>query len=255
MNQANSVNLKIVALLLALCAMRFFGSEVHAMQKPRHIVLLGASVGEAWKIEYLPDRLMKSDSSPLTPDALLLKAFPYRFEYVGEYQFDKSKALQQVLQRKENRPDAVLLKECAAYFPGDLANYRNLIKMWVGDCLRKGVMPILVSVAPVRGPSFWKLQYWKNLVKRIVYPNKSTVEARLRELTAFNDWIRKYALEQNLQVLDLEKALRVSGTDRHLKVDLDGGDGLHLNQKAYSILDQIILPTLAQAFRNDKIKK
>jgi len=222
------------------------------MQKTKHIILLGASVGKSWNIESLPNRIRQSNtnnsSNPINPKNLI----NYRFEYVGEYQFDKSKALEQILQRKENKPDAIFIKECAAYFPGDLANYRNLMKMWVGDCLRKGVIPILVSVAPVREPSFWKLQYWKSIVKKIIYPNRPTVEARLKDLTTFNDWIRKYALEQNLQILDLERALRVSEIDRHLRADLDEGDGLHLNQKAYSILDQTILPTLAQAFRKRK---
>ena len=221
------------------------------MQKLKHIVLLGASVGKAWNIESLPNRIRQSNtnnsSNPINPKNLI----NYRFEYVGEYQFDKSKALQQILQRKENRPDAVLLKECAVYFPGDNAEYRNLIKSWVAECQKKGVTPVLVTVAPVREPTIWKLQYWKNIVKKVVYPNKPTVEARLRDLTAFNDWIRNYALEQNLQVLDLEKALRVSESDRHLRVDLDGGDGLHLNQEAYALLDQIVLPTLDQAFKKN----
>jgi len=221
------------------------------MQKPKHIVLLGASVGKAWNIESLPNRIRQSNtnnsSNPINPKNLI----NYRFEYVGEYQFDKSKALQQILQRKENRPDAVLLKECAVYFPGDNAEYRNLIKSWVAECQKKGVTPVLVTVAPVREPTIWKLQYWKNIVKKVVYPNKPTVEVRLRDLTAFNDWIRRYALEQKLQLLDLEKALRVSESDRHLRVDLDGGDGLHLNQEAYALLDQIVLPTLDQAFKKN----
>jgi lysophospholipase L1-like esterase len=99
-------------------------------------------------------------------------------------------------------------------------------------------------VAPVREPSILKLQYWKNIVKKVIFPGKPTVEARLRDLAAFNDWIRKYALEQNLPILDLEKALRISETDRRLRDDFDGGDGLHLNQNAYSLLDQTMLITL-----------
>ena len=61
------------------------------MEKPKHIVLLGASVGKDWKIEDLPKRLTIHN---------------YQFEYVGEYQFDKTKPLQEILQRKENKPDA-----------------------------------------------------------------------------------------------------------------------------------------------------
>jgi lysophospholipase L1-like esterase len=73
---------------------------------------------------------------------------------------------------------------------------------------------------------------------------KPTVVARLREVTSFNDWVRKYASEQKLALLDLEKILRISEVDRRLDADFDGGDGLHLNAKAYPQLDKIVVATL-----------
>ena len=82
------------------------------MEKPKHVLLLGASVGKAWEIEGLSRRLGLKD---------------YRFEYVGKYDFDKTDALKAILARKENRPDAVFIKECAAYFPGDLEKYKKLM--------------------------------------------------------------------------------------------------------------------------------
>ena len=215
----------------------FGGNMVQASvvnPKPKEIVLLGASVGYYWNIPDLPKRT---------------KVQGYTFEYVGADGFDKSTPLGSILNRA-NPPDAIFLKECAAYFPGNLVHYQNLMKGWVGECQKKGVVPALVTVGPVREPTIWKLQYWKNIIKKIIYPNKPTVEARLRDLAAFNDWIRKYALEQNLPILDLEKTLRISETDRRLREDFDGGDGLHLNSNAYAKLDQIVIPTLEKVYWN-----
>jgi hypothetical protein len=53
-------------------------------------------------------------------------------------------------------------------------------------------------------------------------------------------------------VLDLEDPLRTSKEERSLRLDLHTGDGLHLNKKAYSSLDQIVLPTLDEIFRGDR---
>lgn len=230
----SSVLGKKECLIFVLVSFFFGGSMAYSANLPkealksRHIVLLGASIGYAWKIAELPKRI---------------EIKGYTFEYVGEDGFDKSQTLIKILSRP-NRPEAIFLKECAAYFPGDIAHYQNLMKKWVEDCRKAGVIPILVTVVPVRDPSILKLQYWKNIVKKIIYPGKPTVEARLRDLTAFNDWVRKYASEQKLALLDLEEALRISESDRRLRPDFDGGDGLHLNAEAYIQLDKIVMPTL-----------
>jgi lysophospholipase L1-like esterase len=243
-----------IALLSALCAMLFINPEVHAMQKPKHIVLLGASVGNTWNIESLPDRLIKSGSSPLAPDASRLAVSQYRFEYVGEYQFDKTNALQQILKRKENKPDAIFIKECAAYFPGDLSHYQELLKGWIKQCKESKVVPIPTTVVPVIEPDFSNLKLkLKDTIKWVL--GRPTLSSRLEGLIKYNDWIKSYGQREGLIILDLEAPLRISEKDRSLKIELHSGDGLHLNQKAYSLLDQIVLPTLDQALRNDKRKK
>jgi lysophospholipase L1-like esterase len=231
------VCLTLTAIFLLLVSAIVCDEEVYGMAKKKHVVLLGASVGNAWNIEALPDRLKQT--GPVQD---------YRFEFAGDYQFDKSTTLKSLLARKEDRPDTIIIKECAAYFPGDLNQYQTLIKTYIEECLKTGVIPVLATVAPVREPGILKLQYWKNIVKRIIYPSKPGVEARLSGLTAYNDWVRTYTAEQKLAVLDLEKALRISESDRRLKPDLDGGDGLHLNAQAYAVLDQIVMPALEQAF-------
>ena len=212
--------------------MAYTANSSEGTLKSRHIVLLGASIGCAWRIAELPKR---AD----------IKG--YTLEYVGEDGFDKTKSLMDILNRP-NRPDAIFLKECAAYFPGDLAQYKEIIKRSINDCEKAGIIPIMVTVAPVREPGIFRLQYWKNIVKKIIYPSRPRVEARLRDLIAYNDWVRKYAAEQKLAVLDLEKALRISESDRRLRPDFDVGDGLHINAQAYALLDQIVIPALDQAF-------
>jgi hypothetical protein len=240
--------LTLCALLFASCSLLFLNPEVHAMQKPKHIVLLGASVGKAWNIESLPDRLIKSGSSPLAPYASRLAVSQYRFEYIGEYQFDKTDALQQLLKRKENKPDAIFIKECAAYFPGDLSHYRELVHGWVVQCRKAGVVPIPTTVVPVIRDYSFKTQL-KDLIKRVI--GRPTSTWGLTEIIKYNDWIKWYAQKEGLVVLDLEDPVHTSKDDRSLRLDLHSGDGLHLNGKAYTLLDKIVLPTLDQTFQND----
>ena len=218
------------------------------MQKPKHIVLLGASVGKAWNIESLPNRITKSSSSPLPPDALRLTVVPYRFEYVGKYQFDKTDSLQEILKRKENKPDAIFLKECAAYFPGDLPKYQELMKGWVTQCKQAGVIPIPTTVVPMIRDLPLKTRV-KDLIKWVIGRSTqgSIHTSRLTGILQYNDWIKSYPLKEGLVVLDLETPLHVSNEDRSLRLDLHSGDGLHLNEKAYALLDKIVIPTLEKA--------
>jgi hypothetical protein len=242
-----NTSLMLCTLLFALCSLLFLNPEVHAMQKPKHIVLLGASVGKAWNIESLPDRLIKSGSSPLAPSASRLAVSQYRFEYIGEYQFDKTKSLQQVLKRKVNKPDAIFIKECAAYFPGDLSHYQELVQGWVTLCRKAGVVPIPTTVVPVIRDDSFKTQL-KDLIKQVI--GRPTSSWGLTEIIKYNDWIKSYAQKEGLVVLDLEDPVHTSKEDRSLRLDLHSGDGLHLNGKAYKLLDQIVPRTLEQAFKS-----
>ena len=58
-------------------------------------------------------------------------------------------------------------------------------------------------------------------------------------------------MSENISVLDLEAALRVSEIDRALNPAYDSGDGLHQNDLAYTEkLDYILIPALEQALGN-----
>ena len=262
------------------------------MQKPKHIILLGASVGKAWNIEFLPDRLNRLNSSnPINPSNPTNPTNPsnpsnpsnpgdgesqvaraqgvdeidlinrsnainpsnpinqYRFQYVGKYEFDKTDALRDILERKENKPDAIIIKECAAYFPGDFPNYQALIKNWVIQCRRAGVAPILATVVPVIRDRSLKMKV-KDLIKKLIGrpTSESRFESRLAAIIEYNDWIKSFAQKEGLTVLDLETPLHVSDEDRSLRPDLHSGDGLHLNAKAYALLDRIVIPTIEPIF-------
>lgn len=178
---------------------------------PRRVILIGASVGEAWNFPQLPARV---------------KNPAFVLEYVGQYDFDKSEPLRKVLGRTQKKPDAVILKECAAYFPGDLTQYRAQVKQWVAACRKANVKPILATVCPVTQQG-----------------------DQLKGLLAYNDWVRNYAASEHLPVLDLEAALRRSPIDRRLDPRYADSDGLHLVQAGYRRLDPIVIPVLAATFR------
>ena len=194
----------------------------------KRVVLVGASVGRAWDFPSLPKRMGRDD---------------YIFEYKGKFSFDKSSVLDELLNRSEKKPDVIIIKECAAYFPGDIEKYKKIIKKQVAKIKSHDIVPILATTVPVTDPPFISMFWLKDKLK-MVMPNRLRVKYRQAPVEEFNNWIIQYADEQKLEVLDLEKALRVSDKDRRLNPEYTRGDGLHLNQQAYAVLDTIIFKVL-----------
>lgn len=194
--------------------------------KAPHIVLLGASIGKGWHVEELPARAGTA---------------AYSLEYVGEFQFDKRRALEQILARAE-RPDAVILKECAAYFPGDLEHQRQIMTEMIGQCSAAGVRPILATVVPVTADR-GLLASVRQLIKRLLLRRPE----RLTQVLLYNDWVRSYGAQNGLAVLDLEAAVRRGVSDRSLAPEFDAGDGLHVNAAAYRKLDVALATLLGEA--------
>jgi hypothetical protein len=192
-------------LLLILITLVGFSGVADAA--PRKVVLIGASVGEAWDLPHAAQRMGRAD---------------YVIGYEGLYDFDKTDALNTVLPRK---PDAVIIKECAAYFPGNLAGYQRLVKGWVGKCRKAGVMVLLSTSCPVTESG-----------------------DQLKGIAAYNDWVRAYAAQSGIRVLDLEAALRRGPSDRRMKPEFAQEDGLHLVDRAYRKLDPVLFQTLDKAF-------
>ena len=150
-----------------------------------------------------------------------------------EYQFDKGNIIRDIM--ASDRPDIMIIKECAAYFPPEemgssMEDYRNLIRNWVNICRGEGVIPVLTTVVPI-DPD-----------------NSSNWEGQLESILEFNDWIHEYCRSENISVLDLEAALRMSDGNRVLDPNYDSGDGLHPNDLAYpEKLDHILIPSLEEA--------
>ena len=194
------------------------------------IVLLGASIGKAWNISGLPERIGIHD---------------YTFEYVDGGGFDKSMKLKEILARRQNKPDAIFLKECAAYFPGEFEKYKILMEQWITDCDNAGVIPIPTTVIPVT-----KLHSIKKFgidILKLRNPFKlggPFKNKRQKATLEYNDWIKKYCAENGLVLLDLEQAVHKSEKNRYLRSGLAKIDGLHLNKKGYQSLDKIVVPTL-----------
>ncbi len=165
-----------------------------------YYVLVGASVGKAWELEKLPARLKLGQH--------------IQFGNRTIYQFDKTQAIKDI--SEITIPvSGVIIKECAAYFPREIDSSRKMIKRWVNILRTNKKKAMLATVVPV------------------TVEHDSKHPGRLNSILAFNDFIREYAEEEGIEVLDLEKALRISSSDRQLRHDYAKEDGLHLVKKAY----------------------
>jgi hypothetical protein len=230
--------LTILSILIAGTAMTAYlmknnltAEEPHAPDA-RKVLLIGASVGKAWNLPEWPGRV--DDKR-------------FRLESIAVYQYDKSEALDEVLMRPKRKfrltrtylkgffkpapqlPDTIILKECAAYFPGDLERYKTLMAGWVNQVREANIEPVVATIVPV------------------TREHQTTHPGRIEGIRAYNDWIRGYAAQERLPLLDLEAALRTDDTARFLSDDLTNGDGMHLNRKAYDRLDHLLHETLADA--------
>lgn len=195
------------------------------------VLLLGASVGQSWELQDFPKRTRDSR---------------FEFEAVQAWQFDKTEALDEILMRPKRKfkptktylkgffkpapikPDIILIKECAAYFPGDMARYKSLLPNWVASIRANGRTPVLATVVPVTSD------------------HAKRKPGRIESIREFNDWIRAYAATEKLSLVDLESAIREDDKGRFLRTEYTNGDGLHLNRKAYDVLDKILLDALTK---------
>jgi len=190
--------------------------EIETKNRP-YIVLVGASVGYSWNLPGLPKRL-KDDGFVLG----------YR---MGKEGFDKEKTIRKLLSSKI-KPDAVIIKECAAYFPRELKENVTKIEEWVRLLSNNGVIPILATCAPV------------------TRENDLKYSGRMKSINEFNEFIRNFARKKRIAVLDLQKALEDGSEMHYLKREYARQDGLHLVSKAYSeALDPIVFPVLEKVFQ------
>jgi lysophospholipase L1-like esterase len=210
-------------------------------QPKKHVLLLGASVGEAWDF---PNLSVRANN------------YSYKFEFIAKFEPDKSDIVNQVIQRTENKPDVVIIKQCAAYIRSDVdtydpkhvEEYKQLAQKWVGQLSEKNIVPIIATIVPISE----EIPIWnkfKFLVKKYIFSKKIPPfypRIQLKGIKDYNDWVKTYSEKNGLTFLDLEAPLHISDTHRFLKPELTT-DGLHINKKAYQKLDQIVFPTLVKA--------
>ncbi len=171
------------------------------------VVLVGASVAEFWNVE---------------------ARYPC-VSVVARYDFDKTPVLDQLLARRP-LPDAVIIKQCAAYFPAPIEPRQNLVTEWLDRLGDLRISPILATVAPVTDD------------------HDARNPGRMPGIVDFNNWIRSEASFRSVPILDIATALRASSGDPHLPRKLATHDGLHLTRRAYRRrLDPILQSVLIEA--------
>ena len=196
-----------------------------------YVTLIGASIGQAWNLAGWPDRV---------------NAPEYSADSIAAWQFDKSEAVEEVLLRPKRKfrptrtyfrslfqpppvkPDIVILKECSSYFPGDIEKYKNSVSGWVRQLQERNVRVILATVVPV------------------TKARAAAVPGKQETLLAYNQWVRNYAREQHLPLLDLELAMRDRAEGSYLREEYAAADGSHLNANAYRVLDGTLRTILCE---------
>jgi hypothetical protein len=219
----------VVCAAILTTVMAYKRTTSKSQPKPVHIVLIGASIGQAWNLAEWPSR---ADAPGFTAESIAV------------WQFDKSEAVDEVLIRPARRfrlsrtyfkslfqpaprkPDIVILKECSSYFPGDLPMYQASIQRWVRQLQARNIQIMLATVVPV------------TMGRNARDPGKQ------ESLLAYNHWLRGFAREQHIPLLDLEAAVRSGAEDSYLRDDFTSGDGTHLNASAYAVLDQSLRTAL-----------
>lgn len=191
---------------------------------PAHIVLIGASIGQAWRLPEWPARMHLSGVTA---------------ESIPVWQFDKTAAVDEMVRRPSRtfhpsrsfirslfgpapkKPQIVILKECSSYFPGNNELYQSRMRSWIDKLRPTGANVILATVAPV------------------TRHRASLSPGKMDGIISFNQWIRTYARQQGLAVLDLEGVLR-DRNDPYLRDEFATDDGSHLTAAGYSVLDQLL---------------
>jgi hypothetical protein len=194
-----------------------------------HLALVGASIGHDWHLADWPARV---------------HAPGFSAESFAVWQFDKTSAIDELLvrPRRKFRPtrtylkslfappppkaDVIILKECSSYFPGDGEAQRAAFRAWQERLTASGAQVVLATVVPV------------------TQGRAARDTGKQEALTAFNAWVREYAAQQHLPVLDLDAAMRTGDAGSNLKDEYTSGDGSHLNRAAYAVLDRTLLDTL-----------
>ncbi len=174
----------------------------------KYIVLVGASVGKSWNLPELSKRMNLKDVF---------------YGYRGKYEFDKSSIIQSLV-KSELKPDIVIIKECAAYFPRETYESIKEIEKWVEILQQARIIPILATVVPITETRDFE-----------------SGNSQMDSINKFNDAVRSLCSKKGILLLDLQEILSNSEkTQKYLDEKYATLDGLHLREETYSLLDKFL---------------
>ncbi len=162
-----------------------------------YVVLLGASIGKAWKLGDFANRVNEAQVV---------------FSTRAHYDFDKTGTLMPLLNLKV-KPDAIIIKQCSDYFPRDFQKSADTVRQWVAEIKQSGIRPILATTVPVTGSG----------------PRKD----RQASIDQWNLFVRELGQKSQIPVLDLADAVQTSEENTFLKENFAQEDGYHLTMAAY----------------------
>jgi hypothetical protein len=217
MKRAKRHSIVAGCLFLAMLWGVFLVSAAEMTKLEKRIVYIEASIGRAWKLDQFSERTQWRGG---------------KIQFVAVYDFDKSAAVTKALTSSEWKPDVIVLQECSTYFPGSLDEYKKSYRGWIRQIKEAGATPVIATTVPAAMPSGW-VAVTKEFVKTKVLGKTG----QLAQLGEFNDWLREIGNQEGIPVLDLERAMQEGANDRSLRKEFDVGDGTHLNEKAYQVLD------------------
>ncbi len=136
---------------------------------------MGLQSEKGWELEKLPFRRNWKSNIVLG--------------FRAKYDFDKSDKIKDIVELPIPI-SGVIIKECAAYFPRDTDKSQKLIKEWVNLLRTQNITPILATVVPVTR---------EHDAKR---------SRRFNSILLFNDFIRNYAYQENIEILEPRKSIK-----------------------------------------------
>jgi lysophospholipase L1-like esterase len=222
-----------VGCLLGLCRHAFHGRPLDEFRKQDGIVVIGASYARGWS-DFAPGGITVINKGVNGEQSSEMLA---RF---GRDVIDE-------------RPDAVIIwgfindifRSSREGIDPALERTRKNIMEMVGLAKANGIRPIVATEVTIRGRSGIRetIASWIGRIKG----GESYQDYVNRHVLRTNQWIREYALEQRIALLDFQPLLADGGSGR--KPEYAMGDGSHLSPQAYRRLSQYAGEKLRQGIR------
>ncbi len=190
--------------------LRYRGIQLTAVpgDVSKYVVLFGASIGHAWD---LPDLSQREHVKDLF------------WGYRGYYEFDKTPLVESVV-ASPVKPDVVVIKECAAYFPRDTKEAVNKLFTGVEQLKNNGIDVVVATTVPVTKK------------RNAINPDQ------MKSINTFNKELRELAPAKGVRILDLQAALADTSEQGYLADRFAVEDGLHLKKTAYrEVLDKLMV--------------